>query len=235
MTRSAHPADDDVVVVAGGTGLVGGAVVTALRARGQRVVVPSRQEVVRADDDGLRVVTVASWRDPHELVQALAEPGWRPRAAVAAIGGWWLGPELVDLDPGAWDAVVASHLTGHFLAARALAPLLGGHDPAYVLLNGAAASEPMARSGPVSVTGAGQRMLLEVLRAESLGRRVRFHEVDVRVSVAGDRRNVDPERTVPVARVAAAVLHVLDAPGAAAVVPVEPDLPDRSAARADVR
>ncbi|HQY32995.1 NAD-dependent epimerase/dehydratase family protein [Actinotalea sp.] len=230
----AHPpATDPVVVVAGGTGLVGSAVVAALRARGTRVVVPTRRNTRHDDaprspaDDGVRTVQVTSWEDPHELRAVLAEPGWHPGAAVAAIGGWWLGPELVALDPATWRGLVESHLTGHFLVVRALAPLLTGPDPAYVLLNGAAATEPMAGSGPVSVTGAAQRMLLEVLRAETLGARVRFHEVDVTVSVAGDERNLDPAHTVPVEQVAAAVVDVLDRPASPAVVPVAP--------RADVR
>lgn len=231
------PAADRVVVVAGGSGLVGSAVVAALRARGARVVVPTRRHVGAPDgepggagagrtddpaDDGVRIVSVASWEHPHELLAVLAEPGWHPVAAVAAIGGWWVGPELVSLDPATWRALVESHLTGHFLVARAIAPLLTGTDPTYVLLGGAAATEPMAGSGPISVTGAAQRMLLEVLRAEALGARVRFHEVDVTVSVAGDVRNVDPARTVPAEQVAAAVVGVLDTPASPAVVPVAP-------------
>ncbi|HWS58018.1 MAG TPA: SDR family oxidoreductase [Actinotalea sp.] len=216
------PSADRVVVVAGGTGLLGGAVVAALRGRGARVVVPSRRRAAVGDDDGVRSVQVGNWEDPRELVAVLGEPDWHPDAVVASIGGWWLGPQLVDLAPSVWREILESHLTGHFLVARALAPRLRGADPVYVLLNGAAATEPMAGSGPVSVTGAAQRMLLEVLRSEAIGSLVRFHEVNVRVAVAGDARNLDPEATVGADRVAAAVLAVLDDPRSAPVVPVAP-------------
>ena len=139
---------------------------------------------------------------------------------MAALGGWWLGPPLVEVSPATWRAILESHLTAHFLAVRALAPLLGGADPAYVLLNGAAATEPMPGSAPVNVTGAAQSMMVRVLRAEPLGARVRFAEVAVLAAVGGDERNLDPESEVDRAEVAAAVVGVLDDPHAPALVEV---------------
>lgn len=210
-------------MVAGGSGLVGGAVVDRLLDDGARVVLPSRSPggpLARAGHPGLRCVHVGDWATPSGLLAVLAEPGWAPTAAVAAVGGWWRGPDLVDLDVVTWRSLVESHLTGHYLAVRALAPLLTGQDPAYVMLGGAAATEPMAGSGPVSITGAAQRMLLEVLRAERIGQRVRLHEVQVAVSVAGDDRNVAPAATVEAAQVAGAVASVLADPSSPAVVRV---------------
>lgn len=191
-----------VVVVAGATGHVGGAVARHLAAAGSRVVAPVRGAVAPGLEGapapaGLRVVPHVDWARPHVLHAVLDEPGWAPHAAVVALGGWWAGPDLVDLEPAAWSALLESHLTSHWLAARALAPRLTGADPAYVALGGAAAITAMAGSGPVSVTGAAQRMLLEVLRAEAIGARVRFHEVSVLAAVAGDDRNLDPESSVP--------------------------------------
>jgi len=206
-----------VVVVAGGTGVVGGAVVEALLARGDRVVVPTR----RADAEvpsGARRVVLPGWDDPAPLREVLAEPGWAPGGAVAAVGGWSKGADLLDLDLDVWHRVLESHLTAHLLVARALLPALVGADPAYVMLNGAAAEEPMPGSGAINVTGAGQAMLLDVLRSERIGARVRLHEVRVMHAVAGDERNEDPAATAEPGEVARAVLGVLSDPTAAARV-----------------
>lgn len=224
MTEPSPPHLDRVVVVAGGTGLVGRHVVRALLEAGARVLVPSRRPVAEVGElgswapaDRLHLVHVPSWDDPAELLEAAAR--WRPDAAVASLGGWWIGTELVDLAPDTWRRLVADHLTAHFLAARTLAPLVAdGADPVYLALNGAAAREPMALSGPVSVAGAGQTMLLDVLRRETIGQRVRFHELAVLAAVAGDERNLDPDRTVSGAAVGAAALRVLTEPDAPATV-----------------
>ena len=191
--------------------------VRGLLAAGARVIVPTRMAASPAHglhgaagsagaDGGTgggaptgvqRTVTVRTWEDPVELHAVAAEPGWAPDAVVASVGGWWIGTELMDLSPAAWRELVENHLTGHFLVARALAPLIAGAvDAAYVALNGAAAREPMALSGPVSVAGAGQTMLMDVLRRESIGRTVRFHELLVLAAVAGDDRNLTPAPTV---------------------------------------
>lgn len=209
-----------VVVVAGGTGVVGRAVVRALVAAGARVIVPTRAAAaadgaVETTRSGVLIVPVVSWADPREIGEVARAHGWRPDAAVASLGGWWIGTQLVDLTPEQWEALIRDHLTSHFLAARALAPLIvGGPDPVYVALNGAASREAMAGSGPVSVAGAGQRMLLDVLRREDLGSAVRFHEVCVRAAVAGDDRNLDPQTEVTGEQVADAVLRVLTDPAA---------------------
>lgn len=203
--------------MAGGAGFVGRLVVEALLAEGARVLVPTRRPgALEAATDGhdagerMAVVGVRSWDDPVEIAVALADRAWVPDAAVVAVGGWWIGTPLLDLPPDAWRGLVESHLTAHFLAARALLPLLAGADPAYVALNGAAAREPMALSGPVSVAGAGQAMLLDVLRAE--GTPVRLHEVAVLAAVAGDDRNLEPVASVTGRDVARAVLGVLEDP-----------------------
>ncbi|MCB2176988.1 MAG: hypothetical protein KQH57_14345 [Actinomycetales bacterium] len=213
-------ADAPVVVVAGGTGLVGGAVVDRLVGAGMRVVLPTRGAGPAEPPPGVRVVPGVDWERPDALTSVLDEPGWAPRAAVAALGGWWLGPQLVDVEPDTWRSILESHLTSHWLAARALAPRLAGPDPVYVTLGGAAATEAMPGSGPINVTGAGQRMLLHVLRAEEIGQRVRFHEVSVGAAVRGDDRNLDPADTVDRREVASAVARVLADAGSPAVVEV---------------
>lgn len=218
------------VVVAGGRGHLGSALVETLLVAGSRVVVPYRAESHPLDretqtDASCRRVAVRDWSRPAELTAALQEWGWRPDTAVASLGGWWLGPHLLDLEPVRWRALLESHLTSHFLVARALLPLLTGPDPVYVTLAGAAAVEPMVGSGPVSVTGAAQTMLLRALRAEQQvgGHPVaRLHELRVMAAVAGDDRNLDPVATVEAAAVGRGLLDLLAEPSADEVLEVLP-------------
>lgn len=96
---------------------------------------------------------------------------------VAALGGWWEGP-LTQLHPEIWHRILTDNLTSHFLAARTYLPVLAGRpESVYVMLGGVAATIPIPHAGPVSVTGAAQTRLLEVLAAEQSG--VRLHEVRI--------------------------------------------------------
>jgi NADP-dependent 3-hydroxy acid dehydrogenase YdfG len=219
------------VIAAGGAGFLGRIVVADLVGAGATVAVPTRRpDEVRAFAASLapgpgRVVVVAlDGDDPYRRAQdAIRRALPDASAVVASIGGWWLGPSLLDVALDVWQRALDDHLTAHLLAIRAYAPLIvEAPDPVYVTTNGVAADRPLAGSGPISVTGAAQRMLLEVMRAEPVGERVRFHEVTFRAAVAGDARNLAPDGELTPAEVAAAVLAVLDDPGAASLVGVDP-------------
>ena len=236
MTETVAGNRRDCAIVAGGTGFVGGIVVRGLVADGWTVVVTSRSAdklaALRdradpadsaAEEDGAgrtagtgRLVPVllsdddpAQWRD---AVRAAAGP---PRAVVAAIGGWRLFPDLLDVPLDAWSGALDRHLTAHLLTLQAFAPLLAESaeaDPVYLALNGAAAEQPMADAGPVSITGAGQRMMLDVARVGRLAGRVRFHELSLLAAVRGDDRNVDPIDELHAQQVTDAVRAVLSDP-----------------------
>ena len=237
-TDGSTPLSDRVVVVPGGRGFLGSRIVDALVGAGARVVVPTRGPGGNPMDGPLpgavteapasattaRVVVVRDWSQPDELSAVLAEPGWRPDAAIVAIGGWVLVPPLTELDPDTWRALVESHLTGHFLALRATAGLLTGDDPVYITLNGSASREPMAGSGPICAAGAGQRMLVDVLRLEESrrGSRLRVHEVLITAAVTGDDRHLTPVAEVSPQAVTTAVLQTLTTPTTPPLVEVNP-------------
>ena len=97
---------------------------------------------VLLSDDG-----PAQWRD---AVRAAAGP---PRAVVAAIGGWQLFPDLLDVPVEAWSGALDRHLTAHLLTLQAFAPLLAESaqaDPVYLALNG----RPRERRWPMPVRSA---------------------------------------------------------------------------------
>ncbi|MFD6447041.1 hypothetical protein ACFWEJ_18170 [Promicromonospora sp. NPDC060204] len=211
------------VLVVGASGYVGSRVVRGLAADGRAVLAAARRPLPDAGDTVIpvRYETVA---DLPDAVRAACDRAGAPLpgAVVASIGGWHKGAALLDDDPDRWTATLASHLTAHLDAARALSPLLEPGDP-YVVINGSASREAMAGSGAICVTGAGLAMLVQVLRleaAEAGSGAVRFHELVIDHAVAGDDRNVDPAQTRTAAQVVHALGEVLDQPGAPAVVHV---------------
>lgn len=215
------------VLVVGASGFVGSRVARGLAADGRAVLAVARHTLPERVTVQPSVIPVLG-ADPAAQADAVREACARagvplPGAVVASIGGWQKGPDLLDLDPAEWSATLASHLTAHLDAARALAPLLGPGDP-YVVLNGAASREAMAGSGAVSVTGAGLAMLVQVLRLEARTDAavppVRFHELVIDHAVAGDDRNEDPAQTRAPAQVVRALGELLDDPGAPAVLHV---------------
>ena len=217
------------MVVAGGAGFLGRIVVTDLVRRGCTVAVPTRRpdsvrdlSAVLDDAPGRLVVVPLDASGPAGAVPALARLDPAPSAVVASLGGWSIGPHLLDLAPDAWQRALDDHLTAHLRAMQAYVPLVDGQDDAvYVTTNGAAADEPMVGSGPVNVTGAAQRMLLRAVALEHDGG-VRFHEVSFLAAVAGDDRNLDPDAELGHEAVAAAVRGVLDDPGSPQLVRVAP-------------
>lgn len=214
------------VLVVGASGFVGSRVARGLAADGRVVLAAARHDLPDRVTVQACVVPVHSpelTALPDAVRAACAQAGVPlPGAVVASIGGWQKGPALLDLDPAQWSATLASHLTAHLDAARALVPLLEPGDP-YVVLNGAASREAMAGSGAISVTGAGLAMLVQVLREESrpappeAGPPVRFHELVIDHAVTGDGRNQDPAQTRTPAQVVRALGELLDDPGAPAV------------------
>lgn len=217
MTPPAPPLADAQILVAGGAGYLGGVITRGLLDAGALVVVPSRSPARLADLEReaagrpgtLRTVLLGP-DGPTGAASRIAVVAPTLRGVVAAIGGFSVGPALIDLPLEDWHRALEDHLTAHLAAIRAYAPLLlPAVDPVYVAMNGAAGYQPMAWSGAVSVTGAAQRMLIEVMRSEPIGSRVRFHEVAVMAAVRGDERNITPAEQADPADVMAAVRSVL--------------------------
>jgi NAD(P)-dependent dehydrogenase (short-subunit alcohol dehydrogenase family) len=177
-----------VYVVAGGAGVAGECVVEALLRRSATVAAasrsPERLAALRAahPEPGLHtyVAAMGSTEGVARLRDEVVTDLGHIDGTVASLGGWWEGPGLTELAERTWRELLDSHLTSHFAAAHGLLPaLVDRPDSVYLMLNGIAADKAVAASGPVSVAGAAQRMLLRVLAAEFAGRAVRLHEVAV--------------------------------------------------------
>jgi NAD(P)-dependent dehydrogenase (short-subunit alcohol dehydrogenase family) len=182
------------VVVIGATGGVGEGVVEELLGAGASVVATSRSREkldalktrLRAPA-GLRLVVGALGSEDQaaKLRSDVAAAGVAIDGAIASIGSWWQGAPLVETALEDFNAVLAERLTAHFLAAKALIPLIRGRPGGfYFLVGGASAEFPIANSGPVSIAGAAQVMLTRVLRAEATDPPIRVQELMVWTTIA---------------------------------------------------
>jgi 3-oxoacyl-[acyl-carrier protein] reductase len=175
-------------VVAGGTGVAGESVVAGLLRHGATVVVPSRSpdRLARLRDtlDSVQLHTIVGRTDDpagaiavRERIVARVGP---LDGVVASLGGWWEGAPLTEIEIGQWQRIIDDNLTSHFIVARTfLGDLAERSGGVYVALGGIAAIKPVPRSGPISVTGAAQAMLMRVLAEELKDAQVRLHEVDI--------------------------------------------------------
>lgn len=187
-----------VALVAGGTGAVGEGVVSAFLRSGATVVVPSRSPQ-RLRDLSARL------EDPANLValegdagsfagaenvrdRAFAETGRPVDAVVASLGGWWQGPNLVDVDAETWRRVLDNNLTSHLALARAFLPVLGERaGTSYQMITGDAADVPVAGASLVSVAAAGLLAMFRSFVLELQDRPVRMNVLYLGPLVTRDR------------------------------------------------
>jgi NAD(P)-dependent dehydrogenase (short-subunit alcohol dehydrogenase family) len=200
---SADPAEL-TYLVAGGTGVAGECVVRALLEARHTVIVPSRSPS-KLDDLQNRLPPEHS-QNLHTIVCNVGEPSGSTglqadiierfgsiNGVIASLGGWWEGPQLVDVEPSTWDSILRGNLTAHFFTASAILPVLAETTGAvYVMLAGIAAELPVPFSGPISVTGAAQRMLIRTLANEPISDRVRLHELAIMTPIVTARWTGDP-------------------------------------------
>lgn len=180
---------DNWTVVLGGTGFLGSVFVRRLVAEGRTVGVQGRDPgrvaelcASVAGGPGVAVPLVCRLASDEDVValQALIRAQPMPLvAAVATLGGWYVGADLAETTVESWHDTIAGNLTAHFVAARAIAPLLGGPAPTYVAMNGIAGLKACVGSGAISVSGVGEKMILDVMRGEQIGQRVHFRDLFV--------------------------------------------------------
>jgi NAD(P)-dependent dehydrogenase (short-subunit alcohol dehydrogenase family) len=164
------------ILVAGGTGGVGEAIVRALLGAGHRVIVPSRSETridrLRHDAAGSQeLVTFTGEIGTPEGAQLIrdriAREFGRLDALIPSLGGWWEGG-LLDATPAVWDVVMNEMLRTHYVFAHVFVPVLRAQTSGgrYIGIGGGAAYHPIRNSSLVSIAAAAQLMLTRALRRE---------------------------------------------------------------------
>lgn len=96
---------------------------------------------------------------------------------VASLGGWQQGYTIQSYPVADWDRILKDNLTSHFLAIKTLIPLLNQQGGSYVHINGFSADEPYPMAGPVAMTAAAQKSLMQTLAKEMSGTGIRVYEL----------------------------------------------------------
>lgn len=186
------------IVVGGGTGDVGSAIVDVLSHAGAHVLVPARDmtkaaalwDQVRAPE---RVEIIDGFPTDEagigDLSSRLMEAG-PIDGAVASLGSWFTFGPLTKTPLKGFRRAFESLLCSHFLFARAVVPALRPGST-LVMVNGAGSEEPVPNSAAVSIMAHGLSMLFESLVVENP--RLHIHMLMLRSVIATRaRRNPDP-------------------------------------------
>jgi 3-oxoacyl-[acyl-carrier protein] reductase len=165
---------DRVILVPGGTGNVGEGIVRTLLTDGARVIVPSarpqRLAQLRAligEPLAARLATVEQPYGTFDEADALARAAKADGVTdiVAAIGGWWQGKKLWEIDADIWQRYFIEPATTHMALVRGLVPVLPTTGT-YTLITGFSARDPVPTAGPVSMQGAAEIMMRKALSVE---------------------------------------------------------------------
>jgi NAD(P)-dependent dehydrogenase (short-subunit alcohol dehydrogenase family) len=168
------------ILVAGGTGGVGEAIVRSLLDAGHRIIVPSRSATRlerlrndvapdRARSDRLITFTgeIGTIDGAHAIRDRIARDVGRLDTLIPSLGGWWEGG-LLDATPAVWDVVMNEMVRTHYVFAHVFVPVIRAQPEGgrYIGIGGGAAYHPIHNSSLVSIAGAAQLMLTRALRKE---------------------------------------------------------------------
>jgi NAD(P)-dependent dehydrogenase (short-subunit alcohol dehydrogenase family) len=237
VTGSVASRGPRAVVVTGGTGALGRAVVTALVARGARVAVPYRNpaewEALRAAcgaDNALfgKAADVADGDEARAFIDdAVAAMGGLD--GLAAIAGAYAGSGTLEKTPaGEWDAMLRANLQTTWATCRAALPHLLKQGGSVVTIGSLAAERGGARAAGYAVAKTAVHALTRVLALENEARGVRFNCVAPgTIDTPANRRampDADTKRWTPpeaIARVVVFLLSPESAPATGGLVPVD--------------
>ena len=171
----------NVVLVTGGSGFLGQAVVKRFLAAGETVVVPwiVEEEVERlrkhvGDTDAL-ITLQASVTDPDGAAAAVhaAREAGRLRTVALLVGGFAQGP-VDGTDQGTWDRMVALNATSVFRVAREAFPVLRSNGGGRIVT---VAAEPALERGASGMAAYAATKAAVVSLTQSLAREGAEHRI----------------------------------------------------------
>ena len=222
------------VIVTGGTGALGRAVVLSLRARGARVAVPWR----RAEDgralkrDETQVVGIEANLALPEGAAAFVDEAVRRLGVldglVLAAGGWAGGTSFHEAPAGEWEAMLRTNLDTAAHVCRAALPHLRKQGGSVVAVGSRAAEADGAGMAAYAVSKVAVHALVRVLAVENAPHRVRVNAVlPGTIDTEANRRampNADRSRWTSPEAIAEVIVFLLSsesAPTTGALVPVD--------------
>lgn len=226
--------DRSGVLVAGGTGALGRAVVQELLAHDRRVTATwiranerDALEQERSNDSAFGLVE-ANLTDPHDASAAVEAAGPSLGAVVNLVGGYTGGRRVGEADPGEIDRMLALNLRPLYLLARAAMPVLAaGGGGAFVGVSARAALEPRGGDAAYAASKAAVLALVRSLHAEYRPEGVRCNAIVPSTIDTPQNREAMPSadhtRWVPpeeIARVVRFLVSPDSAPTSGAAIPV---------------
>jgi len=144
------------IVVTGGTGALGAAVVGSLIAQGARCIVPYVHEATMArfahrDDKAVTLVAVNDLADEAAVARLYAQAGSPFWASIHIAGGFAMG-KVADTDRAALMAQIEQNLVSCFLCCRAAVNAMGTHGGRIVNVAARPALEPRTGAGMSAYT-----------------------------------------------------------------------------------
>jgi len=220
------------VLVAGGAGALGSAVVGELRGRGWDVTVLDRQEhpgdtEPRSEQRGALDYVQADLLDQQSAAAAVESVAGL-RAVVNLVGGFAMGPKVGESDLDEFEFMLRLNLFPAFNLARAAMPrLAAAGGGAFVCVSARAALEPFAGAAGYITAKAGILAFVRSLDAEYRGDGVRANAVLPSVIDTPANResmpNSDWSKWVPPEQIAAVIASLCSddfTPTSGAAVPV---------------
>lgn len=222
------------VVVTGGGGALGTAVVAALLDAGARVAVPVRDpagvEALRRDhgDDVLAIEADLTRDEDADRLAAVTAARLGPVVGLACLAGGYAEGRVEALTADAWRALFDRNVVTAATATRALLPELRRTAGSIVYVGSRIAYRPFPGAAHSIVAKAGLHALVGVVAQEERGHGVRANAVvPGTIDTPANRAAMpggDPDAWTAPERVAAAVLWLLDDASSAvtgALVPVD--------------
>jgi NAD(P)-dependent dehydrogenase (short-subunit alcohol dehydrogenase family) len=229
------------VVVSGGTGDLGRAVVAALLREGARVAVPYRSAAAWEELRALFPADASLWGASAEIGEAAAARrfvdeavAWLGRLdGLAAVAGAYAGGRRLDEAPDdEWPAMLAANLQTAYALCRAAVPRLRERGGSIVTVGARAVEGGGALKAAYAVSKAGVIALTRALAAENQDRGLRANCVlPGTIDTPGNRAampKADRSSWTPpeaIARVIAFLLSPASAPLTGAVLPVDGPAP----------
>lgn len=230
----ADPDSRPGVLVAGGTGALGRAVVRELLDAGRTVtstwIRANERDALEEElggDSRLSLVE-ANVADPEGAGRAVAAAGSSFGAVACLVGGYTGGRRVGDADPGEIDRMLALNVRPVFLLARAAMPVLAAAGGgAFVGVSARSALMPRGGEGAYATSKAAVLGLIRSLHAEYRPDGVRCNAILPSVIDTPANRSAmpsaDPSRWVPAEQIARVVRFLISedsAPTSGAAIPV---------------
>jgi NAD(P)-dependent dehydrogenase (short-subunit alcohol dehydrogenase family) len=225
---------DRTVLVTGGTGALGGAVVDAFLDDGWRVVctwVVPRERVRMGERDGLELIEADLFHEEQveAAVREAAATGGAPLRAVAnLVGGYLAGPRAEELTLEQFEGQFRLNLRPTFLVTRAALPwLVKAGGGGIVCMSARAAERPFAGAAAYASSKAAVATFARCIAVEYRDEGVRCNAVMPSVIDTPANRAAEPDadhsRWVQPAEIARVILFLCSedsAPMSGAAVPV---------------